>query len=102
MTARSLCPACTIGQTARVRVSVRVRPGSGRVAVGGSHDGALVVRVGAQAVDGQATEAALLAVAEAFGVRRRAVRLVLGATSRTKVVEVDGGTEVRLQELLAG
>ncbi len=70
--------------------------------VGGSHGGALVVRVTPRAVDGRATEAALAAVAGAFGVPRSAVRLVTGATSRTKVVEVDGGDDAVLQRLLAG
>jgi uncharacterized protein YggU (UPF0235/DUF167 family) len=84
-----------------VRISVRVRPGSGRTVVGGEHDGALVVHVAERAVDGRATEAALAALAAAFGVRRRRVRLVSGATSRTKVVEVDGGDPERLQDLLA-
>jgi uncharacterized protein YggU (UPF0235/DUF167 family) len=40
-------------------------------------------------VDGAATEAALTTLADALGVRRRHVRLVTGATSRDKVVEVD-------------
>jgi uncharacterized protein (TIGR00251 family) len=84
-----------------VRISIRVRPGAGRTAVGGSHDGALVVRVAAPAVDGRATEAALTAVADALGVRRRAVTLVTGATSRTKVVDIDGGDADRLRELLS-
>jgi uncharacterized protein YggU (UPF0235/DUF167 family) len=48
-----------------------------------------VVAVSARAVDGAATEAALAAVADALGVRRRQVRLVSGATSRDKLVEVD-------------
>jgi uncharacterized protein YggU (UPF0235/DUF167 family) len=52
------------------------------------HDGALVVRVTARAVDGQATEAALQALATAIGVRRREVTLVTGASSRTKLVDV--------------
>jgi uncharacterized protein YggU (UPF0235/DUF167 family) len=47
-----------------------------------------VVAVNARAVDGAATEAALAAVAKAFGVPRRAVHLVSGRTGRTKVVEV--------------
>src|SRR3954467_4289261 len=54
-----------------VRVTIRVRPGAGRTVVGGEHDGALVVRVAARAVDGKASEAALAAVAEAVGLRRR-------------------------------
>jgi uncharacterized protein YggU (UPF0235/DUF167 family) len=48
----------------------------------------LGVWVTQRAVDGKATEAALAAVAEALGVRRRAVRLVAGARSRIKLVEV--------------
>jgi uncharacterized protein len=88
----------------RLRVTVRVRPGASRTRVGGSHGEALVVRVGAPAVDGRATEAALRAVAEALGVRPRQVSLVRGATSRTKVIEVEGATDAlaaRLAELRA-
>jgi len=75
---------------ARVRVRIRVRPGTSRTAVGGSYGDALVVAVSAPAVDGRATEAALAAVAVAFGVRRRQVALVSGGTSRDKIVEIDG------------
>jgi uncharacterized protein (TIGR00251 family) len=84
-----------------VRVVIRVRPGASRTAVGGCHDGALVVRVAAQAVEGQANEAALRALAKAFGVRRRDVVLVSGATSRTKLVDLDGAAPETLAALLA-
>jgi uncharacterized protein YggU (UPF0235/DUF167 family) len=73
-----------------VRVEIRVRPGAARTRVGGTYGAALVVKVAARAVEGKATEAALAAVAAALGVRRRDVRLISGATSRDKVVEVDG------------
>jgi uncharacterized protein len=85
-----------------VRVTIRVRPGASRTVVGGRHDDALVVRVSARAVDGAATQAALAAVAQAFDVRTRDVSLVSGATSRTKVVDVVGGTADRLAALLDG
>lgn len=75
-----------------MRVVIRVRPGASRTAVGGSYgdgpDAPLVVAVTAKAVDGAATEAALRALARALGLRRGDVRLVTGATSRDKVVEV--------------
>jgi uncharacterized protein len=57
--------------------------------------------VSARAADGGATEAALAAVAGAFGVRRTAVRLVSGATSRTKIVDIDAGDPQVLAALLA-
>ncbi|HEY6795973.1 MAG TPA: DUF167 domain-containing protein [Kineosporiaceae bacterium] len=71
-----------------IKLTIRVRPGASRVRVGGVHDGALVVAVTAPAVDGRATEAALQALADALRLRRRDLRLVTGATSRTKVVEL--------------
>ena len=89
-----------------MRVAIRVKPASSRTAVGGlySSTSSLVVAVTARAVDGKATEAALRAVAEAFGVRRGDVTLVTGATSRDKVVEIEGDPaelEARRAALLA-
>ncbi len=84
-----------------MKVTIRVRPGVSRAGVGGEHDGALIVRVTARPVDGQATEAALAAVAAAFGVRRRSVTLVSGSTSRTKVIDIAGGDPSVLDRLLA-
>ena len=86
---------------AGVRIAVRVRPGASRTVVGGSYAGALVVRVGAQAADGKANEAAIRALAKAFGVRRRDVVLVSGATNRTKVIDVTGASQQILDALLA-
>jgi uncharacterized protein YggU (UPF0235/DUF167 family) len=84
-----------------VRVAIWVRPGSARPGVGGEHDGALVVRVSARAVDGKATAAALAAVAAAFGVRPHEVTLVSGAASRMKIVDVAGANQATVDRLLA-
>ena len=84
-----------------MRIAIRVRPGSARPGVGGEHAGALVVRVSARAADGKATEAALAAIAAAFGVRRNGVTLVTGASSRTKIVDVANGDPRILTDLLA-
>jgi len=84
-----------------VRISVRVKPRASRPAVGGRHGDALVVAVREPAVDGRATAACLAAVAAAFAVRRAQVRLVSGATSRTKVLDVTGRPEEELHDVLA-
>jgi uncharacterized protein YggU (UPF0235/DUF167 family) len=86
------------------RVAIRVKPGSSRNLVGGTYGEALVVAVQARAVEGKATAAALAALAEALDVPRRDVRLVAGATSRSKVVEVTGSDEVlaRIEDLRTG
>lgn len=84
-----------------LRFGVRVRPGAARTRVGGRYgpDDLLVVAVTARAVDGAATEAVLLALAAALEVPRRAVRLVSGATARTKVIEVVGEPEALARKL---
>ncbi len=83
-----------------MRVEIRVRPGASRTRVGGVHADRLVVAVHARAVDGAATEAALAALADALGVRRRHVELVQGATSRDKLVAVDEGAVADPAELV--
>lgn len=84
-----------------MRLTIWVRPRSSRPGVGGEHNGALVVRVTARAVDGRATAAALAAIAEAFSVRPHAVALVAGAASRRKIVEVTGADPAVLDRLRA-
>ena len=72
-----------------MRVEIHVRPGASATAVGGEYDGALVVRVVEPADAGRATEAALRAVARALGLPRSSVKLVRGATSRRKQIELE-------------
>lgn len=74
--------------------SVLVRARSSRTAVGGSHDGLLVVRVREPAIDGRANRGVVDAVADALQVANGAVRITAGASSRRKVVEVDGDESV--------
>ena len=82
-----------------LRVAIRVRPGASKAGVGGAVAGRLQVRVHAPAVDGRATDAALRAVAEAFDVRPASVTLVSGATTRDKLLEIEGD-EAALKERL--
>lgn len=70
--------------------------------MGGRHPAAadvLVVRVREAAVDGRATEAALRALADALGVRRGQLTLRAGATSRGKLVEIDGADRTVAERL---
>lgn len=91
------------------RIDLYVKPGARSDAVGGTFDGALIVRVTAPPDRGRANKAVCEQVAEAFGVRRSAVTLIRGGQSRRKTVEVDpdgvgrlggaGAFERRLSEL---
>ena len=73
-----------------VRFSVRAQPRASRSEIVGLHGDALKVRLAAPPADGAANEALIEVLADALGIARGAVRIVSGATSRGKVVEVDG------------
>jgi len=88
-----------------IRVTVRVKPGASRNKVRGSYGDppALVVAVSEPAIDGRASTAACRALAEALGVSLSKVSIVMGQTSRTKVVEIsdsDPQIERKIAELL--
>jgi hypothetical protein len=83
-----------------VRFAVRVQPRSSRSGVDGVHGDALKVRVHAPPVDGAANDAVIDVLADALGVARRAVRIVAGDASRSKVVEVEGLTEREMRARL--
>ena len=82
-----------------VRVAVHVQPRASRSEIIGQHGAALKVRLQAPPVDGAANEALVHLLADSLGVSRRSVRVVAGATSRTKTVEVDGTTEDAVRAL---
>lgn len=88
---------CTIAGSEPFRFGVRVRPGARRDQVGGCWAGprgeALIVAVSAPAVEGKANEAVRRALAEAFGVRRSAVRVVAGERGRDKIIELSPAPE---------
>jgi hypothetical protein len=81
---------------------IHVTPRSKRPGVGGAHGDALRVAVSAPPVEGQANEACARALAEAFGVARRAVEIDAGARGRRKKVAMigePGALERRLRTL---
>ena len=74
-----------------VRFAVRLTPRAAVDRVDGVIDGVLRAHVGAPAVEGAANNALIRLIAEELGVPRSDVRIVAGATSRQKLVVVDGG-----------
>ena len=72
------------------RFAVRLAPRSSSNSVDGVRDGILRVRVSAAAVEGAANTALVHLLAAELGVAKRSVRIVAGATSRQKLVVVDG------------
>ncbi len=73
-----------------VQLRVHVHPRASKQSVGGTHNGALQIRVTAAPTDGAANEAVCAALALALGVRRSAVQLLSGAKSRRKLLLAEG------------
>ena len=84
-----------------LRVGVHVQPRASRSEIVGVHGAALKVRLQAPPVEGAANDALVTLLAERLGVPRRSVRVVSGATSRTKTVEIEGTTEAAVRALAA-
>jgi uncharacterized protein len=73
-----------------VRLTLHVQPRASRSEIVGEHDGALRVRLAAPPVENAANEALVELLAKALRVARRDIRIVSGATSRRKLVEIEG------------
>lgn len=71
-----------------MRIKVRVKPGSKKPGIEKTEDG-WIIRVRERAVENKANEAVMEAAAQELGIPRSRIRIVLGATSRTKVIEAD-------------
>jgi uncharacterized protein len=73
-----------------VVLAVYVKPRSSKDAIEGDREGALVVRLTAPPVEGEANAALMRVLGEALGLPASAVRLLSGATGRRKRVFVAG------------
>jgi len=82
------------------RLTVKVHPRARRSALAGRFGDAWKLDLAAPPVDGKANDECVRFIAELAGVPRSRVRIVTGATSRTKVVEVEGLDQAALESLL--
>jgi uncharacterized protein (TIGR00251 family) len=82
------------------RLTVKVHPRAKRSAIAGRFGDAWKLDLAAPPVDGKANEECVRFFADLAGVPRSRVRIVLGAASRTKVIEIEGLPQDRLAKLL--
>ena len=75
----------TVAKAGRVRFAVHVQPRSSRTVIAGIHGDALKVRLSAAPVDGAANDQLIEFLAKTFAVSRRAITIVAGERSRSKI-----------------
>ena len=73
-------------------LDLHVQPGAKATEAAGRHGDRVKIRLAAPPVDGAANDELVRFVADAFGVPKRNVEIVSGATSRQKRVRVEGAT----------
>jgi uncharacterized protein (TIGR00251 family) len=83
------------------RIQVKVHPRAKRSAVAGRFGDAWKLDLAAPPIEGKANEECIRFLAELAGVPRSRVRIITGATSRLKLVEVAGLEQDQLERLLA-
>ena len=84
-----------------MHLSLRVQPGAKRSALlARLASGEWKVAVAAPPVEGRANEAVVELVSELLGVKRRQVTVARGASSRSKLVEVEGVSEAEAEARL--
>jgi uncharacterized protein (TIGR00251 family) len=74
-------------------IQVKIKPNAKKASLEERPDGTWVAHVNAPAVDGKANARLIEIVAKHFGVRRSAVAIQVGATSRLKLVRIDDAGE---------
>ena len=82
------------------RLTVKVHPRARRSEITGQLGDAWKLSLAAPPVDGKANDECVRFFAEWAGVTRSQVRIVLGLTSRTKVVEISGVPQEDLERRL--
>jgi len=85
---------------ASARIRLRVSPGARRTAVTGRFGAGWKVRVAAPPEGGRANAELLRYLAGLIGVPARRLEVVAGASSRDKLIEVDGLTAAAVARLL--
>lgn len=93
-------PAYLSGDGGSTLVRVRLQPRGRRDEIAGEREGALLVRVSAPPVEGRANAALCKLLAKAAGVAPSRAELVRGASSRDKLVRLDGVDPARAAERL--
>lgn len=72
------------------RIAVKVHPHAKRSAVAGRLGDAWKLHLAAPPVEGKANEELIRFLSDCFHIPRSRVRILTGASSRTKIVEIEG------------
>ncbi len=79
-------------------LQVKVTPNASKNQIVGWKEGVLQVKITATPEKGKANEAVIELLSKALGIAKSSIRLVSGATSRLKRMEIVGLSELQIKE----
>jgi uncharacterized protein (TIGR00251 family) len=85
----------------RIRIEVYIQPRASATELAGTHDGLVKIRIAAPPVENAANLALIDFIARRLGIAKRDVRVVSGAASRRKMLEIEGVTAETVSAILA-
>lgn len=88
-------------QNDAITFTVRAQPRAPKSAVVGEVEGSLKIKLAAPPIDGAANEELIRFLANFFDVPRRDIRLLSGATAKTKILQISGLASEQFESLLA-
>ena len=80
-----------------IRIEVKVEPRSSKKGLAGVLGNKLKVKLTSPPVDGAANEQLIEVLAEAFGIKKSAITIIRGQSSKNKVVELSGISSIAPQ-----
>jgi uncharacterized protein (TIGR00251 family) len=80
--------------------AVQIVPRASRSEIAGEYNGALRIRIAAPPVEGAANRELIRLLAKTFNLPKKAVVIVSGAASKSKIVRIEGADSVRLEQLI--
>ena len=84
------------------RLAVKVTPNAGRNEITGFKEGVLQVKIGAPPDKGKANKELVDFLSEKLGVKKSAVLILKGQTSRNKLIAIEGLSGEEIQKHLTG
>ena len=83
-----------------VRISVKVHPGARKNGITGCSDGVLRVKIAAPPVEGKTNKELIAYFSDILDVRKSAITIEKGQTSRNKLISIEGVDEDRLSTVI--
>ncbi len=79
-----------------VRIAVKVQPGARKNVITGYSDSVLRVKIAAPPIEGKANKELIAYFSDILDVRKSAITIEKGQTSRNKLISIEGVDEARL------